>query len=139
MALSLPGGGWKQGELYNSIVVLVHDYQNPESAKLKVQIKAYMRMKDVKDIISPMIGIHASKLRLYFHGKEVHNSRTVLEVGAVKYGDVIGYSIIRPAITRTLLPNIYPYGQLQQYPKSVLRMVHQVNRMDMSWRLYGRM
>ncbi|ETW02742.1 hypothetical protein, variant [Aphanomyces invadans] len=118
-------GGFDSGDLGSvSVFVQMHRMNDPRERKIKLVMKPWACVKDMKDQLQAMFGIPTAAQQLYYKGTELANARNMVQCGL--YADKVVVDLVLSANgrkNRTNLFTIHPYGN-HVFPKSIMKAAH---------------
>ncbi|RHY47499.1 hypothetical protein DYB30_004279 [Aphanomyces astaci] len=118
-------GGFDSGDLGSvSVFVQMHRMNDPRERKIKLVMKPWACVKDMKDRLQAMFGIPTAAQQLYYKGTELANPRNLVQCGL--YADKVVVDLVLSANGRQNRANmftIHPYGN-HVFPRSIMKAAH---------------
>ncbi|KAF0691382.1 Aste57867_17378 [Aphanomyces stellatus] len=118
-------GGFDSNDLGSvSVFIQMHRMNDPRERKIKLVMKPWACIKDMKDQLQSMFNIPTSAQQLYYKGTELANARNLVQCGL--YHDKVVVDLVLSANgrkNRTNLFTIHPYGN-HVFPKAIMKATH---------------
>ncbi|RLO12072.1 hypothetical protein DYB28_011116, partial [Aphanomyces astaci] len=102
----------------------MHRMNDPRERKIKLVMKPWACVKDMKDRLQAMFGIPTAAQQLYYKGTELANPRNLVQCGL--YADKVVVDLVLSANGRQNRANmftIHPYGN-HVFPRSIMKAAH---------------
>ncbi|CAK4628794.1 unnamed protein product [Aphanomyces euteiches] len=119
-----PGGSVSSDLGSVSVFVQIHRMADPRERKIKLVMKPWAYVKDMKDQLQAMFGLPTSAQQLFHKGIELANARNLVQCGL--YQEKVVVDLVLSANgrkNRTNVFTIHPYGN-HVFPKSIMKAAH---------------
>ncbi|OQR88092.1 phosphatidylinositol kinase (PIK-F) [Achlya hypogyna] len=117
-------GGFNSDDLGSVSVFVQMGLNDPRDRKIKLVLKPWACVKDMKDQLQAMLNIPTSAQQLFYKGTELSNVRNLVQCGI--YQDKVVVHLVLSANARKKRANMYtihPYGN-HVFPKTIMKAAH---------------